>query len=283
MKTLLIATDLSESAARAATYGYALAQQLKAKVILCHVMNVPAEIPQTGMVAWPEDVYEDMLRDSKNELAKLKNQLIASGRPNTYQPEVVCVYEAGFAADVINDKASHFGANMVITGTHANDSLTTMMMGNHTRKLIEASTVPLLLVPPSAEFKPLKRIAFASDFAKPARDIKPIHELIDFAKSLDTEVILAHIDEHKNDPGYDAIVREMLSELMGKLNREKVSYKVVNSDNVEGGLKWLTDHAAIDILAMVHRRHNVLESLFAGSHTQKAARHLALPLLVLKS
>ncbi|MCC8425512.1 universal stress protein [Mucilaginibacter sp. UR6-11] len=281
MKTLLIATDLSENARHAATYGYHLAQQLKAKVLLCHVMNVPAEIPQTGMVPWPADVYEDMLQDSDNELAKLKCRLIAEGDPGGYQPEIICVHEAGFVTDVVNAEADAHRADMILIGMHGNDGFTTLMIGNHSRKMIDSAVRPLLLIPADAAFKPIKKIAFASDFKQPGQDIKTINELVAFARPLGAELVLAHIDQRNDDPECNTIANQLLTEITAGLDHQEVSYQVVKSNRVEDGLSWLVGHAHIDLIAMAHRDHGFFDQLFKGSHTQKAAGKMSVPLLVI--
>jgi hypothetical protein len=61
MKTILLATDFSESSKDAARYGYALACQIKAKVVIVNAMIIAAEIPQTGFVTWPDEVLYVLL------------------------------------------------------------------------------------------------------------------------------------------------------------------------------------------------------------------------------
>jgi nucleotide-binding universal stress UspA family protein len=283
MKTLLITTDLSENARHAATYGYFLAQQLKTRILLCHVMNVPAEIPQTGIVAWPADIYEDIIQDSDRQLGKLKRRLVAEGAVGGYQPEIVCIHDAGFVVDVVNAEADLYHADMILTGMHGNDGLTTLMIGNHTRKMIESAIVPLLVVPFGIVAKPIRRIAFGSDFKQPEKDIEVLNKLVAFAKEMDSELVLAHIDVHMDILEDDAMASKLLTGMMAKLGYKKISYQVVKTDNVEDGLEWLINNANIDMIAMTHRDHNFFEQLLNGSHTQKAARQMPVPVMVLKA
>ncbi len=70
MKTVLISTDFSNIATHAAEYGYNLAKQIKADVILCNAVIVPAEIPQAGVVVWPMEEYSVLMEESAGELQK---------------------------------------------------------------------------------------------------------------------------------------------------------------------------------------------------------------------
>ena len=64
MKKILIATDFSANAAHAAKYGYAIASQIKADVVLCNAFIVPAEVPQAGMLVWPQLEYDELVESS---------------------------------------------------------------------------------------------------------------------------------------------------------------------------------------------------------------------------
>jgi len=283
MKRILIATDLSASAEQVAIYAYKLAQHLSANLCICHTLNVPAEIPQSGIVAWPQAIYDGMDRDSKAELAKLKHKLISAGEPDAYVPAIVCVQAAGLVTDVVNAEAVRHQADLIIMGTHANDGLGTWLIGNHSRKMIEVAACPLLLVPEGSIFRPVKRIAFGSDFKHPDLELSAISQLIILAKKLDAELVLTHIQKNNKSEAMNTIIKELLIDLVRSHGHQRVSVKVVNSDHVAGGLAWLVRHAHIDMLAMVHNRHSFLGELLNASHTQQLAGQTPVPLLVFNS
>jgi nucleotide-binding universal stress UspA family protein len=282
MKTLLIATDLSENAQHAATYGYRLAQQLRAKILICHVMNVPAEVPQTGMITWPTDVYEDMLHESNKELHKLKKQLIADAEAGNYEPEIICLHEAGFVTDVINELAVSHHADMILTGIHGNNRLTTLMIGNHSQKLIEASVRPILLIPAGVAFKPVEKIVLGYDPVELEKNVSVINELVILAKPLTAELILAHVHQRHDVADYILTGKHLQEELIAKFDYKKIKFTVVKNDQVEDGLNRLIHDEHIDLLAMVHQDYGFFKRLFKGSHVQKAAHGLSVPLFVLK-
>ena len=72
MKTILFPTDFSENSIHAVRYGYYLARQIKADIILCNAVIIPAEAPQDGLVVWPLEESDMLLKDSTSELVKLK-------------------------------------------------------------------------------------------------------------------------------------------------------------------------------------------------------------------
>lgn len=281
MKTLLIATDFSVNARHIATYGYRLAKQIRANIVLCHAVNLPSECLPTTMIAWPTNVYNDLIKDGKQALTELKARLIADGDTQGYQPEIACIQEAGFVADVLNTVAETHKADLILIGMHSKDALSTFMLGNHTRQMIEASWRPLLLVPQVWTARPVKRIGLSLELIQD-EDNYLIKRLIAFAKLLDAEVVLTHIDQKGNEPGRKLIPTELINNLSTELDYHKITFKSVKSEHVEDGIGWFTQHEHIDILAMIRHEHSFLNEMIKASNTQRTARRVSVPLFILK-
>src|ERR1700712_844427 len=157
MKTLLIATNFSEHSNQIALYGYKLACQLKTDVLLCNAMTIPAEIPQSGFVGWPNEGYEAMMQSSAEQLDILRKALQASAGESSIQPRIRCMNEAGIVSDVVSHAVEQYNVSLIIAGTHSSNGLTEFIMGDHTRNLIDQTEDPLLIIPPETTFKTIKR------------------------------------------------------------------------------------------------------------------------------
>jgi len=123
--------------------------------------------------------------------------------------------------------------------------------------------------------QPVKKIAFATDFKDTLKDMECVHTLITLARPLNAEILITNIfdeDEH--------IAEWFMNELANKANYPHIYYRMVKAYHPVYGLDWLCEHGDIDMLAMVHRSHNFIDSLFRGSQTQKMANHIVIPLLV---
>jgi nucleotide-binding universal stress UspA family protein len=281
MKTLLIPTDFSANATHAAEYGYSLAKQLKASIILCNSVIVPAEIPQAGLVVWPMEEYDTLIESSAEELKKLKSRLTKD--TEGFKPSVSCFNDAGVLTDVVGDLCATKSVDLIVMGTHGSTGLPSFFLGNHSRSMIESATRALLLVPPCASIKPVKKIAFATDFNQPEDDLRTIYALIPMAKLLNAEILLTHIyDEKQQSPDFEKWMNAFLTDLSNKANYPNLYYRLVKNSRAEAGLDWLCANGQVDILAMVHRPHNFLYNLLKGSHTQKVASHISIPLLVMR-
>jgi len=275
MKKFLFPTDFSANAKHALNYGYSLAKQVKAHIIICNAIIEPAEIPQSGLVSWPMEESDLLQADSNRELRLLKEQMESREETISFNPSITCISEAGTVTDMINRVGHQNDAGLVIIGTHGSSGLSTLLLGDHSREIIDEINKPLLLVPPAAKIKQVKKIAFATDFKDLVKDMECIHILITLARPLNAEILITNIfdgDEHAAD--------WLINELANKANYPHIYYRMVKAYHPISGLDWLCEHGDIDMLAMVHRSHNFIDSLFRGSQTQKMANHIVIPLLV---
>lgn len=283
MKTLLVATDFSANARHAAEYGYNLAKQIKANIVLCNAVIVPAETPQSGVVVWPMDDYELLLFGSTCELENLKSDLEKNARPDEFKPAITLKNESGIVADVVESYAENNLIDLVLMGTHG-EGMSSFLLGNHSKNMIEATTKPLMLISPETRFMPLKKIAFATDFTDPENDLESLFHLIPFARILGAEILLTHIYDGEELPEeLRKTIGDFMTEVSNKANYPKIYYRSVRNNHVEAGLSWLCEHGQVDMLVMVHRPHSFIYRLLKSSHSEKMAGRLNIPLLVFPS
>ncbi len=281
MKKFLFPTDFSDNAKHALKYGYFLARQVKANIIICNAIIEPAEMPQAGLVSWPIEESEYLEKDSNHELEQLKEKLESKEETISFNPSISYTSEAGTVMDMVNHLGNSEDIDLVIVGTHGSSGLSTLLLGNHSRQMIDEINKPLLLVPPAALITPVKKIAFATDFTDPDKDLECLHTLVKLAKPLNAEILLTYIyNKEYRAATFQRVIDRFMVKVTDNVNYHNIYYREVKAYLPSMGLDWLCEHGNIDILAMVHRSHNFIDSLFRGSQTQKMANHIPIPLLV---
>lgn len=282
MKQIVVPTDFSEAATVAADYALHVAKYLKSNLELCHSFLVPLDATVAGQVVWPVYDYDSLKEDVDLHLDRLAKALMLRGKslsiPNTFKPVVEYTADAGATGELVSSLVREKQAGLVVVGMSGHGAVRKFFTGSTSRDLIENGYFPLLLVPAGYVFKPIHKIAFATDLS--IGDIEVLNALAVFARCFDAEIVIVHVDRH---PGRAERkdVADFLSEVTCKINYDKIYYREVNSKNVNDGLQWLTEHGWIDLMVMVHRSDNLLDRLLKRSVTRRQADRINIPLMVL--
>lgn len=279
MSTILIPTDFSPAAYNAANYSLHLAEKIKAGIKLCNAIKVPAESALAGQVAWPLEDYTSLKKNAEVELEYLAKKLTHDAElidsANTYQPGIQYCSGVGEVADYVRNIVDEEDINVVVMGMSGAGILSRLFLGSNSRKMINKSDFPLLLIPATATFKGIKKIAFATDLS--SQDLLILQSLAGFAKHFNADILLTHIIDSNTDRKQ---VDKFLSDVTCKIDYPNIYYRGIKNMGVNEGLNWLTDNVKIDMLVMVHRQQPFFTWLLNSSYTQQLAKDIHLPLLV---
>ncbi|MFA6086319.1 universal stress protein [Mucilaginibacter sp.] len=283
MKTILVPTDFSSASKNAARYAMHLAKKIKANLLLCNAILIPAEAPMAGQVVWPLEDYDSLKASADHELNALADRLKLREEeatvPENFHPAVNINTEIGQVTDVIRNVFAGSKANITVMGMSGAGNVSGFFWGSNTQELIETATFPLILIPSDFIFKGITKIAFATDLSE--GDIEVIHSIASFAKYFNAEILVVHVTDGTYDENASQKkVENFLCQVSNKANYPRIYYRHVLNTSINDGLDWLTEHGQVDMMVMIHRNHSVWHRIFKGSHTQQMARNLNIPLMV---
>jgi len=282
IRNILVPTDFSAPANGAAAYALHIARYLKCNLELCHSFIVPADLSQADQVSWPLYDYDTLKENAMEQLAALSRKLVRLNvlykKSNIYKPIVNYSAEAIPVVQLLDSRIVKEKPVLVVAGSSGTGAVTRFFAGSTTRRLIEATTYPTILVPPDFEFKPIRKIAFATDLDPD--NIEAIHLLAGFAKQFDAEIVIVHV-QGKTGHENTRQAKDFLLEMTSKINYDNILYRELDSSVIQEGLDWITENEWIDLLVMVHRQGNILDRIFKGSHTKRQLDHISVPMLVL--
>ena len=136
-KTILWATDGSETAAHALPYALGLAESDKAKLVVVHAREI--FVGRGG--GYPVLADESELRATIHQQVE---ELKSSGIDATY---IVRTCTANHAARTIAEIAEEVGADLIVVGTHGYGRVANLLLGSTTQGLLHAGTCPVLAIP----------------------------------------------------------------------------------------------------------------------------------------
>jgi len=282
MKTILVPTDFSPAAENAAHYALQLARDLKANIKLCNAIRVTPDGFSTETLVWPLEEYDSLKKgvtaDLKTACDKLQREMDNSFGDHTF-PKISMTSHVGGVTEVVKDIVDIGRIPLVVMGMSGAGALSRLFLGSNSRDMIESANFPLLLIPPGATYKRIRKIAFATDLN--AHDLEITYSLVEFARNFNAEILIVHITDEKYDAADNQKMTDsFLSDVTCKANYDKIYYRHVKSMDVAHGLDWICEHSLSDMIVMSHGKHNIIDTFFGGSYTQKLARHVNIPLMV---
>lgn len=151
MKKVLIALDYDPSARKVAETAFTFAKAMNAEVILLHVLadityySTPQYTPIMGFSNFSDTDFlqmvdvEGLKKAAVYYLEKLKHHL---GDENI---QIVTV--EGELAETILKTAKNLHVDAIVMGSHSRKWLEQILIGSVTEKVLQQTTIPLLIIP----------------------------------------------------------------------------------------------------------------------------------------
>lgn len=155
MKKVLIALDYSPTAQKVAETGYELAKSMNADTTLLHVIDTPSYYsssiyaPIMGYGGYVNlnfldaDIVGMITKESHVYLEHVKHHL-----KNEFIDMIV---KEGDIAETILETAKRLQIDLIVMGSHSQKWLEEILIGNETRRVLQKTTIPMLIVPVKKE------------------------------------------------------------------------------------------------------------------------------------
>ncbi|KAA5539940.1 universal stress protein [Adhaeribacter rhizoryzae] len=278
MKTILCPTDFSAGAENAVLYANEMAQYMDARLVLFHSVFAPAaEVVSYGSGPYTRSgkdlAYEDA---QKRKLEALKSTLESTDWCMPVQYETKLHY--GLTKDTIPQIIQELNADLVVIGNEGADSLKEIFVGSVAAEIIKNATCPVLIIPPKATFKPLRKIVFATDLkGEPFLDV---HSVINLASLFEADILFLHIIPEAGTANEEFAQAE-LDRLHKQFPYQNATFYAEPNAHIEEGISQFCRLHHADMLVMGYHPRTFWQHLFTQDYTQEMAYHTYLPLLVI--
>jgi universal stress protein A len=145
IRQILAPTDFSEFSKQAIDYALALAQTFDAKLLLLHVIEMPA-YPVEGFVppSIGTTLLEDLERQARFDLAQ-----VLPAAPDA-KVEVMRQVVVGTPYRTIVEVAEAEKVDLIVMATHGRTGLSHLVMGSVAERVVRTAPCPVLTVRPTA-------------------------------------------------------------------------------------------------------------------------------------
>ncbi len=277
IKSILVPVDFSAVAANAFDFALRLADKYPARVDLLYCM--PTALSSPGMDRILVARAGGLKTEATDKMQAFRRRGI-DGAINqlTGIPEVCTFIEAGDLDPIVRKRVEAGKADLIVMGTTGQEKPLARLIGTNTSFMIDEATVPVLIIPNEASYRPPGRLCYATDLQHldPFRITELFELFAPFAPKADFVHIVASAKE-KNE--YDL---ELLKRVVDHPEiHDRLSFtSITGKEEVE----ILLHHAKLsnaDVLVMNRPKRGWLARLWKHSHTREAMMKTEMPLLIL--
>ncbi len=280
MNSILVPTDFSLNANKALDYAVHLCKQFKATLYIVHAVELADTSvgDRTGTTAG----YNQQVKTEAEEQLTLLSTSIA-------EAEQIAVVTGLYNNDVvgcINEVVALQKIDLVVMGTLGRTGLLQQFFGSKTASYVPHATVPVVVIPPEAEWQSIGNILLAvNDFDNLTDKTGVVFEL---AATLGAKV---HVASFTGDDVSGLMVSQVREWELLKCRQEigaafpevTVQTVTLKGDSLTGALEEYIEMEDMDMIAMVTYKRSFLSSVFRPSITRKMTYYTKVPLLVIPS
>ena len=242
MRTIIAPTDFSAISYNASLFAAKMAEDIKADLILLHVMELPisvAEFPVT------ENAFDEM--GLEEELKKIQTKLHAETN-NTVNIQTKNIL--GSAEYEIKELCKSKKPVAVVMGTHSYSLLDRFFLGSTTLYSAKHLRYPVLVVPSNVQYKPIKKIALASDL----KDIyeTPAHEIELIVKYFDAKLEIFYVGKDQKSMDRNTLGSLLLDHRLVNLSPQ---FYFVEDEDILNGVMLLAKEHETDLLIIISKKH----------------------------
>ena len=292
LKSIICTTDFSDYSNHSIRYGIALAKEFRAKLYVCHVVDLPSAGMYGETIPDPVEQQHRIMNYTREQLKEIIGE-----EPFDWEPLIT----VGHAASEIARMAEEKEVDLAISATHGRSGLKRLILGSVTERLMRTLPCPLLVVrtmehdfitPTDQEIR-LQRILVGCDFS-PDSSVAFQYGL-SLAQEFQAELHLIHViaplvykDLLKPAKGLgeevEQDVRDRLNEGLANMVPEEARNWCAAKTSLLAGHphEELTKYAVvnnIDLIILGVRGHGLVETLFVGSTTDRVVRRAPCPVL----
>lgn len=270
LERFIIPVDFSESSLNAFIYANRLARFNGEILELIHIYTPTSTDLSQSLVVEPR-----LINQRKKQLSDLVTELNKEWVGSIMNANLVTgKFEEGFAGDQIVAFAKKENAKYIVMSTSGEKNAIKSIFGSISIDVMKNAKCPVLLIPPKAEFHPIKNILFATE--NPKEDIKSMFHLESLAKIFNSKITLFHVTK----PGSPSYLFN--PEWKIPFKHLDIDFSQVEYHDVKQAIKkYIKDHK-IDLVVVKPKRRQFLERVFHSSISKYLTLYSDLPIMAVK-
>jgi len=270
MKRIAVSVDFSATSANAAEFAANLAAFYGADIWFYHAFEIPIALSE---FAFPVVDIEGMQKAADHEMEKFKIITLdkLKQKINIHTKAEMNELQLG-----LQQLCDELNPDLLVMGLSGKNALTSLIVGSNTIKAVYKLTYPVLVVPPKADFIPIRKIGFACDYRQ-VEKTTPVTVIKKFVNDFNAALHILNVDYHNSITDAE---KANESYLINELFRDvKAEFHSIEANEITEGINWFVDKSKLDWLVVIPKKHRLLEKIFKRSQTKELVYHTHVPIL----
>ncbi|MDX1828996.1 MAG: universal stress protein [Lutibacter sp.] len=277
MKNILIPTDFSENSWNAIKYGINYLKKKRCNFYLLHVSMISyttgAEIP---IIPSTDILEKTVLSQAKKSLKAQLEKIKDTFQNPKHHFFTVSTYN--FFIEAIKEQIEEKGIDLIIMGTKGASGLQEVIIGSNAADLITRIKCPTLIIPENAQFKPIKEIAFPTDYNLYYHS-SILDSIANLVKMFKSSLRILHVAKKSEElTSFQIENKELLEDFFAF---EKHSFHKITNSKIEEGVQCFVESRDIDMIVMIAKNLNIFQRILFKPTVTEISYHTDIPFFVL--
>ncbi len=288
LNRIMVPVDFSDTTPRICDYAYNLAVKFHADILLFHTYFASAieTVPFSDSYTYNATVVEvlaEVEKNAKKKIDELKDYLKARVKKDKVEGvEIDIALSGGIASSEIISMTKDYKPDLLVMGSRGETAGTSNLLGSVVSSIIDNIEVPMLILSDRGEnpdLDKIKEVMYATDFDK--ADFRAIATLKYITEPFFMNIHCVHFEnedeEHPLEEHRMGILRKYLKRSLGD---DTVHCQVCTMEDKMKGIEKYVNENDIGMIAIMARKHNLLERLFFGQMSRKLFVKTHMPILI---
>jgi nucleotide-binding universal stress UspA family protein len=276
MESILCLTDYAGNSAQTFRFALQIAHSLHVRLFLVHVLDTPGDILEE------KDLPQNPLAGRYSEaFTRLKEFAAANGGEKLAGAMVRYIIAGGSPRDRALELIKDHDIDLVVMGMRNRNPFADRIFGTLAGKMIDQSPCPLLLIPPGVTFRPVRGLAYATDFNYD--NLNAIELLLRWGEVFNAPLYLLHfsgaLEAHARA---EAIMERIVHTFDEEYKSRRIAF-VIQEGEVAAGIKRFTTDTPVDIIAMTRHSRGMWARWTSSSLAKQLAETANIPVLIFKA
>ena len=277
MKHILIPTDFSDNAWNALVYGISFFKKTHCTFHIVHINAINTNSSgEAAMYVSPDLLEKTILAESREKLKVLIKKVEKLPLNTKHYFKTQAIY--GFLTDQLKDQVKEKNIELIIMGTKGSSGLKAVSIGSNTGNVITKVPCTIMAVPESATYESVKEIGFPSDLNL-AYEIKVLDTIKDIILLKKSALRLLYISSKGEELNTNQIKIKNL--LLDYFKEMECTFHEVTGKKIDESVQCFTESRNLDMLIMVAKNLNFLESILFRPTVERISYHTKVPFLVI--